>query len=140
MLQGRRLGRGGVARAGVQVDEQAPRVVGVDVEPQACADRVDALRELAVVAERDRLRLTAAGAWCALGRRLGDDGEFAEGVDAVRASLRLDAYSDDAWRLLVDLHTRAGNPAAAQAAALEHGQVLAELGLGAEPAVRVSPS
>ena len=93
-----------------------------------------------VVAERDRLRLAAAGAWCALGRRLGDDGEFAEGVDAVRASLRLDAYSDDAWRLLVDLHTRAGNPAAAQAAALEHGQVLAELGLGAEPAVRVSPS
>ena len=93
-----------------------------------------------VVAERDRLRLAAAGAWCALGRRLGDDGEFAEGVDAVRASLRLDVYSDDAWRLLVDLHTRAGNPAAAQAAALEHGQVLAELGLGAEPAVRVSPS
>ena len=83
-----------------------------------------------VVAERDRLRLAAAGAWCALGRRLGDDGEFAEAVDAVRAGLRLDAYSDDAWRLLIDLHTRAGNPAAAQAAALEHGQVLAELGLG----------
>jgi len=50
----------------------------------------------------------------------------------VRTGLRLDAYSDDAWRLLVDLHTRAGNPAAAPAAALEHGQVLAELGI--EPA------
>jgi len=85
-----------------------------------------------VVAERDRLRFAAAGAWCAMGRRLRDDGEFAEGVDAVRTGLRLDAYSDDAWRLLVDLHTRAGNPAAAQAAALEHGQVLAELGI--EPA------
>ena len=85
-----------------------------------------------VVAERDRLRLAAAGAWCALGRRLGDDGEFVEAVDAVRSGLRLDAYSDDAWRLLVDLHTRAGNPAAAQAAALEHAQVLADLGV--EPA------
>ena len=83
MFQRRRLGRGGVAGAGVQVDEQAPRVVGVGVESQARAGRVD-------------------------------------------------AYSDDAWRLLVDLHTRAGNPAAAQAAALEHGQVLAELGI--EPA------
>jgi DNA-binding SARP family transcriptional activator len=94
-----------------------------------------------VVAERDRLRLTAAGAWCVLGRRLGDDGEFAEGVDAVRASLRLDGYSDDAWRLLIDLHTRAGNPAAAQAAALEHGQVLAELGVEpAEPEVRAAQS
>ena len=87
-----------------------------------------------VVAERDRLRIAAAGAWCALGRRLGDDGDFSEAVDAVRAGLRLDAYSDDGWRLLVDLHTRAGNPAAAQAAALEHGQVLAELGV--EPAER----
>ena len=76
--------------------------------------------------------------WCALGRRLGDDGDFSEAVDAVRAGLRLDAYSDDGWRLLVDLHTRAGNPAAAQAAALEHAQVLAELGV--EPEVRVAPS
>ena len=91
-----------------------------------------------VVAERDRLRIAAAGAWCALGRRLGDDGDFSEAVDAVRAGLRLDAYSDDGWRLLVDLHTRAGNPAAAQAAALEHAQVLAELGV--EPEVRVAPS
>jgi DNA-binding SARP family transcriptional activator len=85
-----------------------------------------------VVTERDRLRVAAAGAWCVLGRRMGDDGEVAEAVDAVRASLRLDAYSDDAWRLLVDLHTRAGNPAAAQAAAREHGAVLAELGLEVE--------
>ncbi len=91
-----------------------------------------------VVAERDRLRIAAAGGWCALGRRLGDDGDFSEAVDAVRAGLRLDVYSDDGWRLLVDLHTRAGNPAAAQAAALEHAQVLAELGV--EPEVRVAPS
>ena len=81
---------------------------------------------------RSRIADGRAPLWCAMGRRLRDDGEFAEGVDAVRTSLRLDAYSDDAWRLLVDLHTRAGNPAAAQAAALEHGQVLAELGI--EPA------
>jgi hypothetical protein len=82
-----------------------------------------------VVAERDRLRIAAAGAWCALGRRLGDDGDFSEAVDAVRAGLRLDAYSDDGWRLLVDLHTRAGKPGGRPGGGLEHAQVLAELGV-----------
>jgi len=90
-----------------------------------------------LVGERDRLRLEAAGAWCALGRLLGEQGESAEAVDAVRAGLRLDTYSDAGWRLLVDLHTRAGNPAAARAAALEHGQVLAELGVAEEVGAEV---
>ena len=97
-----------------------------------------------VLADRERLRLAAAGAAEALARSLADAGrtpeagengeggeapEAAEAIDAVRTCLRLDPYRDNAWRLLIELHTRAGNLAAAEAARLEHGEVLAELGL-----------
>ncbi len=86
-----------------------------------------------VVAERDRLLVAAASAWQAFGRCLAESGEHDEAVEAVRTCLRLDPYADNAWRLLVDLHAGAGNPAAARAATLEHRRVLAELGI-AEPA------
>jgi DNA-binding SARP family transcriptional activator len=82
-----------------------------------------------VLAERDHLRQSAAGAAEALARCLVDSGEPEEAVEAVRGCLRLDPYRDHAWRLLIDLHTEAGNLAAAEAARLEHGQVLAELGV-----------
>ncbi|HST82960.1 MAG TPA: BTAD domain-containing putative transcriptional regulator [Kineosporiaceae bacterium] len=82
-----------------------------------------------VLAERGRLRLAAAGAAEALARNLVDSGEVAEAIDAVRTCLRLEPYRDNAWRLLVELHTRAGNLAAAEAARLEHEEVLADLGL-----------
>lgn len=85
-----------------------------------------------VVADRDRLRLAAAAGWLALARCLGDDGEFTDAVDAARTCLRWDPYADAAWRLLVELHTRAGNPAAARAAAREHEHLVAELGQPAE--------
>jgi DNA-binding SARP family transcriptional activator len=81
------------------------------------------------VADRERLRLAAAGAAEALARRLVDSGEVGEAIDVVRTCLRLEPYRDNAWRLLVELHTDAGNLAAAEAARLEHGEVLAELGL-----------
>ena len=81
------------------------------------------------LAERERLRLAAAGAAEALARRLVDVGEVTEAIDAVRTCLRLEPYRDNAWRLLIELHTSAGNLAAAEAARLEHGEVLAELGL-----------
>ena len=60
VLQGRRLGRRRVARAGVQVDQEAPAVVGVGVEPQARADGVDGLEEVAVVAEPPAQRAPGA--------------------------------------------------------------------------------
>ncbi|MGZ4479601.1 MAG: AfsR/SARP family transcriptional regulator, partial [Nocardioidaceae bacterium] len=85
-----------------------------------------------VVADRERLRLAAAGAAEALARCLGEAGELGDAIEAVRSCLRLDPYRDGAWRLLVRLHSRAGNLAAPGAARREHGQILAELGLPAE--------
>jgi DNA-binding SARP family transcriptional activator/tetratricopeptide (TPR) repeat protein len=82
-----------------------------------------------VLVERGRLRLAAAGAAEALARNLVDSGEIAEAIDAVRTCLRLEPYRDNAWRLLVELHTLAGNFAAAAAARLEHEEVLTDLGL-----------
>jgi DNA-binding SARP family transcriptional activator/tetratricopeptide (TPR) repeat protein len=85
-----------------------------------------------VVGDRERLRLAAAGAAEALGQRLSELDELADAIEAVRTCLRLDPYRDSAWRLLVRLHDRAGNLAAAGAARREHGQMLAELGLPSE--------
>ena len=64
-----------------------------------------------VVAERDRLRIAAprrAGARWPSGSAT--TATSPEAVDAVRAACGLDAYPDDAWRLLIDLHTGAGDP------------------------------
>ena len=85
-----------------------------------------------VVGERDRLRLAAATAGEALALCQATDGDTPSAVDTARECLRLDPYRDSGWRLLVDLHVQAGNQAAAQAARLQHGRVLAELGLPAE--------
>ena len=73
VFQGRRLGGRGVARAGVQVDQEAPAVVGVGVEAQACADRVDGLGEVAVVAEPPAQRAPAARGGDPQPVALGDD-------------------------------------------------------------------
>ncbi|HVN11599.1 MAG TPA: BTAD domain-containing putative transcriptional regulator [Kineosporiaceae bacterium] len=85
-----------------------------------------------VVGERERLRLAAAAAAEGLARCLGDAGELGEAIEAARTCLRLDPYRDSAWRLLIGLHSRAGNLVAAGAVRREHGQMLAELGLPAE--------
>jgi len=85
-----------------------------------------------VVTERERLRLAAAAAAEALARCLSEDGDLAEAIEAVRTCLRVDPYRDNAWRLLIELHSRAGNVASAQAAWLDRSQILSELGLPAE--------
>ena len=75
-----------------------------------------------VVGERERLRLAAATASCALARDHLSAGQFAEAAAAARRSLELDRYQDSAWQLLVDALTavrrsvrsaarRAGTPA-----------------------------
>lgn len=82
-----------------------------------------------VLAERDRLRLAAADAACALAVLQGGAGELEGAIEQVRRCLRLDPYRDAAWRLLARLHDRAGDPAAAQAAVLQRRRVMAELGI-----------
>jgi DNA-binding SARP family transcriptional activator len=81
-----------------------------------------------VVAERDRLRVTAATVAETLARRLArHDPEAA--LDAARRAVELDAYRDGAWRLLAELHQATGDHAAAAAARDGHRKVLAELGV-----------
>lgn len=80
-----------------------------------------------VVDERSRLRLMAAGAACALGADLLDQGRHAEAVSAARRSIELDRYQDLAWRLLVDAHTGSGDRSAAARARREHETVQADL-------------
>jgi DNA-binding SARP family transcriptional activator len=82
-----------------------------------------------VLTDRERLRLAAASAAEALARSLADSDQVDEAIDAVRSCLRLEPYRDKAWRLLIELHTSAGNLAAAEAARLEHEEILAGLGL-----------
>lgn len=76
-----------------------------------------------VLAERDRLRLAAAGA------ALGIAGQT-RGNEAVRAAQRaveLDPLRDSSWLLLAELQDSAGDPTAAAATRREHARVYAEL-------------
>jgi DNA-binding SARP family transcriptional activator len=81
-----------------------------------------------VVAERDRLRVTAASAAETLARRLAA-GDPEAAVDAARRAVELDPYRDGAWRLLAELHEATGDHAAAHAARDGHRKVLEELGV-----------
>ena len=81
-----------------------------------------------VVAERERLRLAAADAGERLARAEAAAGNIDAAVEQVRRTLSIDAYRDTAWRLLVQLHERAGDLSAAHTVRRQHRQVLAELG------------
>ena len=83
-----------------------------------------------VVAERERLRLAAADAGERLARAEAAAGNIGAAVEQARRTLSFDSYRDTAWRLLVQLHERAGDQCAAHAVRQQHREVLAELGLG----------
>ena len=77
-----------------------------------------------VLADRERLRLTAAEA------ARGVAGLSADTADAVRAAQRaieLDPLRDSSWLLLAELQERLGDPTAAAATMREHARVTAEL-------------
>ncbi len=77
-----------------------------------------------VLADRERLRLTAAEA------ARGVAGLSADTADAVRAAQRaieLDPLRDSSWLLLAELQDRLGDPTAAAATMREHARVTAEL-------------
>jgi DNA-binding SARP family transcriptional activator len=80
-----------------------------------------------VVGERERLRLAAATASCAIARDHHGAGQFAEATAAARRSLELDRYQDSAWRLLIDALSASGDQSAAVRAQHEHLHVRAEL-------------
>jgi DNA-binding SARP family transcriptional activator len=81
-----------------------------------------------VVAERERLRLAAADAGEQLARAEATAGDVVTAVEQARRALSFDTYRDSTWRLLIQLHERAGDLSAAHAARRQYGKVLAELG------------
>ena len=81
-----------------------------------------------VVAERERLRLAAADAGEQLARAEAAAGNVGTAVEQARRALSFDTYRDSAWRLLIQLHERAGDLSAAHAVRRQYGKVLAELG------------
>jgi DNA-binding SARP family transcriptional activator len=80
-----------------------------------------------VVGERERLRLAAASACCALAQDLLASGEFGEAAGAARRSVELDRYQDSGWQLLADALTASGDETAAARTRLEHVHLRAEL-------------
>jgi DNA-binding SARP family transcriptional activator len=82
-----------------------------------------------VVTERERLRLAAADASERLARAEAGAGDIGTAIEYARRTLALDCYRDTAWRLLVQLHERAGDASAAHAVRREHKKMLAELEL-----------
>ncbi len=80
-----------------------------------------------IVAERERLRLAAADAACALARDHADGGDLAAAGTAARTSIRLDRYQDSAWDLLADCLAADGDHTSARRARLEHSQMRAAL-------------
>ena len=81
-----------------------------------------------VVAERDRLRLAAADAGEQLARAEAAVGDVGTAVELARRALAFDTYRDSTWRLLIQLHERAGDLSAAHAVRRQYGKILAELG------------
>lgn len=82
-----------------------------------------------VVDARDRLRDAAVTASAELARAQLDHGEPAAAVTACAGGLALDRYRDELWRLLIEAHDRAGDPAAAARSRQAYEGVLAELGV-----------
>jgi DNA-binding SARP family transcriptional activator len=81
-----------------------------------------------VMPERERLRLAAADAGEQLARAEAVAGDVVAAVEQARRALTLDTYRDSTWRLLIELHERAGDLSAAHAARGQYGKILAELG------------
>ena len=81
-----------------------------------------------VVAERERLRLAAADAGEQLARAEAASGDVGNALEQARRALSFDTYRDSTWRLLIQLHERAGDLSAAHAVRRQYGKMLAELG------------
>lgn len=80
-----------------------------------------------VVAERERLRLLAADASEQLARVEAAADDVVTAVEQARRALSYDAYRDSTWRLLIQLHERAGDMSAVHTARQKYAKMLAEL-------------
>ncbi len=82
-----------------------------------------------VVAERDRLRLSAATAATALAQDSRRWGHPRQALAAARQSVQLDRFQDLGWTLLVTLHEESGDRSAAALARRDHARARADLDL-----------
>lgn len=84
-----------------------------------------------VVAERERLRLAAAGAAAELAEVELASGRPEAVVEAAQRCVDLDACSDAGWRLLVEGYDRLGDPMARARAERRYAAMLQDLGVAA---------
>lgn len=80
-----------------------------------------------VVAERERLRMTAAEVAGHVARLCLELGHHDEGLLAARRSVQLDPFRDTAWLLLAALQESAGDPSAASATRRRYSRITADL-------------
>jgi DNA-binding SARP family transcriptional activator len=80
-----------------------------------------------VVADRERLRMTAVKLSLDLAHDLATAGALQDAAAEARRTLHLDRYCDAAWRLLAETLDQIGDQSAATHVRLEHEQISAEL-------------
>jgi DNA-binding SARP family transcriptional activator len=82
-----------------------------------------------VVAARDREQLRAAGAAARLAVVELGRSRTEAAVSAAQRSVQIDPWRDASWQLLISVHERAGQPAAAERARKDYAAVLRSLGV-----------
>jgi DNA-binding SARP family transcriptional activator len=83
-----------------------------------------------IVESRERLRLQAADAIVRLVALLSETNSPVEGIiDWCERGLKIDRYSDDLWKRLIDLHEQRADAAKAARLRLQYQLMLAELGV-----------
>ncbi len=88
--------------------------------------------------ERELLRMRATDAAEELARRLLHAGDAAGALRAAVRGLEIDRYRDGLWRMAIAAHEAVGDVAAAARATADYARVLADLGVGPEPAGRLA--
>ena len=91
-----------------------------------------------VVGEREELRSDAARAAVALAELELAAGDGAAAADAAEHAVRVDAFRDQAWRLLVAAHELSGDAAAATQTRQRYAAILGELGIATSAASAAS--
>ncbi|MGB8384019.1 MAG: BTAD domain-containing putative transcriptional regulator, partial [Dermatophilaceae bacterium] len=86
-----------------------------------------------VVGIRERTRLGVAEAAVRLAQLQLERGQLAPAADAAGRSVQIDPWRDGSWRLLIEIHTRAGDQVTAQRVTQEYHAMLQSLGVTSTP-------
>ena len=86
-----------------------------------------------VVGIRERTRLGVAEAAVRLAQLQLERGQLAPAAEAASRSVQIDPWRDGCWRLLIEIHTRAGDQVKAQRVTQEYHAMLQSLGVTSAP-------